>query len=144
VRALTLPFYAGHLSAAPRLLPAGPINRDDRPVIEYAAPVTHRQQRTGAAGWFTSLALIEFFADLLDAVPPESDPYLARLDEASRQWVRAGYHRHAAAVHRRIGDVGLADRHTAEFEALIPASFRLPEEEEPADRIGDWERSPYN
>jgi hypothetical protein len=32
------------LSAARHLVPDGPLNTDDRPIIEYAAPITQRQQ----------------------------------------------------------------------------------------------------
>jgi spermidine synthase len=140
VRALTVPFYAGRLSAARHVVPPGPLNVDDRPVIEYAAPITQREQRTGAADWFTSLDLIEFFRDILEASPIERDPNLALLAPAEREWVIAGYHYHAAAAYRRLGDDRAASLHAAEFAARVPERFRRPPEEEPDDRVGAWEK----
>jgi spermidine synthase len=141
MRALTLPFYAGRLSAARHLVPDGPLNTDDRPIIEYGAPITHRQQRTGAAAWFTSTELLDFFRAVLDAAPPEHDPYLARLDPAEREWVRAGFHYHAAEVHRRLGNETLAAAHRQEFAARVPAAFRMAPGDEPADRAVAGEQS---
>jgi spermidine synthase len=103
-QALTLPYYAGHLSMATGVVPDGPLNLDDWPVVEYAAPVSQRRQRAGEASWFIAEDLIAFFGQVLDAVPPESDPYLARLTDADRAWVRAGLHYHAAAVYGALGD----------------------------------------
>jgi spermidine synthase len=103
-RALTLPYYAGHLSMVTGVVPGGPLNVDDRPVIEYAAPLSQRRQRAGEISWFTAGDLIAFFGQVLDAVPPESDPYLARLTDADRSWVRSGFHHHSAAVYRALGD----------------------------------------
>jgi spermidine synthase len=96
--ALTLPFYMGNLARARHLVPDVPLNTDDRPVLEYIAPVTHRQQRIGAARWFNAFDLLAFSSDLLAAVPPEADPYLARLDSAQRDWVWTGHHRYARVV----------------------------------------------
>jgi spermidine synthase len=86
------------------VVPEGPLNLDDWPVVEYAAPVSQRRQRAGEASWFIAEDLIAFFGQVLDAVPPESDPYLARLTDADRAWVRAGLHYHAAAVYGALGD----------------------------------------
>jgi spermidine synthase len=140
VRAVTLPFYGGHLSLAPQLLEAGALNTDDRPIVEYVAPITQREQRTGGASWLVGLELIAFMRALLDAVPPERDPYLSQLDRTGREWVRAGFHYHAAAVHRRLQSDEAA-HHMREFEARIAPQFRLPQQPEPADRFAEWERT---
>jgi spermidine synthase len=140
VRALTLPFYAGTLSAARQLIQGGPLNTDDRPRIEYLAPITQRQQRMGAAHWFTSLELMDFFRSLLDAVPPADDPYLSAIDPYEREWVRAGFHYHSAAVYRALGDATRAGEHLRAFEQRVPRQFRQPHQEEPADRVEPWER----
>ena len=103
-QALTLPYYAGHLSMAAGVVPEGPLNLDDRPVIEYAAPISQRRQRAGEISWFNRTALLSFFEQVLEAVPPERDPYLSRLTDAERASVRAGLHYHAAAVYRATGD----------------------------------------
>ncbi|MGE3507976.1 MAG: hypothetical protein AB7N65_03740, partial [Vicinamibacterales bacterium] len=140
VRALTLPFYAGTLSRAPHLIAPGPLNTDDFPAVEYAAPITQRQQSAGAVKWFTSQALIQFFEALLQAVPPAQDPYLSQLVASEREWVQAGYHYHAASVYRALGRQALADSHRAAFETRVPATFRLPRQVEPSDRQDEWDR----
>ncbi len=141
-RALTLPFYAGHLSRARHLVPDGPLNTDDRPVVEYAAPVTQREQRAGTATWFHSLDLLAFFRDLQDAAPPEDDPYLSRVDVHEREWVRAGLDYHAAAIHRATGRTDLAEAAMRAFEARMPRPLRPAGGDEPADRRDDWDPRP--
>jgi spermidine synthase len=96
--AWTLPYYAGNLSHARHLVPDGPLNIDRRPVLEYAAPITHRQQRIGAARWFHAGDLLAFFEDLFAATPPDQDPYLVRLSPAERDLVWTGLRRYTAAV----------------------------------------------
>jgi len=140
VRAMVLPFYAGHLSRAPYLVPDGPLNTDDRPRIEYTAPITQRQQNVGASRWFVRVELIDFFDALRQAVPPSADPYLTRIDSHEQRWVTAGFHYHAAAVDRARGSTDTARSHVRTFEELMPVRFRQPERQEPVDRRADWEQ----
>jgi spermidine synthase len=139
VRALVLPFYAGDLSRARRVVADGPLNTDDRPIIEYAAPITQRQQRAGAARWFTSVDLLDFFRRVLEASPPGDDPLLAAIEPHERAWVEAGYHYHAAAVYRVLDRGDLARSHLREFEARVPPPFRQPSRAEPTDRVAEWD-----
>ncbi len=131
--AVTLPFYAGNLGAARRLIPPGPINTDDRPLVEYLAPITHRQQRAGAVDWFHAEELAAFYRALLDEVPPEADPYLARLGLAARGYVRAGLSYAEAAVHRHRGREAEADRLFRDFVDRIPVEFRPSTDESGVD-----------
>jgi spermidine synthase len=112
--AVTLPYYAGHLSMAASVVSDGPLNLDDRPVVEYAAPISQRRQRAGEIPWFTRADLLAFFDQVLDAVPPEKDPYLARLTDLDRAWVRAGFHYYEAAVYRALGETTRAADATRE------------------------------
>ncbi len=122
--AVTLPFYVGNLGRARRLVPEGPLNTDDRPLVEYLAPITHREQRAGHTDWFRSLELASFYRALLDEVTPEADPYLARLDDAERGYVLAGRSYGEAAVYRHLGREVEADRLLRDFVERIPVQFR--------------------
>ena len=95
--------YCGNLSAARQLVSDAPINSDDHPLIEYLAPITHRRANTRRASWLTGETLIAWLEELQAAVPPERDPYLARVPEALRGHARAGLLSHRGAMLRRAG-----------------------------------------
>ncbi len=121
--AVTLPFYVGNLSAAREVVPPGPINTDDRPIIEYDAPRTNRMQKEGAAKWFRSLQLARFYDDLWAETPPESDPYLGWLTEPEFDYVRAGLDYYKFAAYQELGDTEEAAKHLARFRSRIPVQF---------------------
>ena len=135
--AVTLPFYLGNLSAAAGLIPPGPLNTDDRPLVEYLAPVTQREERAGATGWFNSTELAEFLRRLAELAPPARDPHLARLSPAHRDFVRAGLSYYEGAVARQLGRDAEADAHFLDFARRIPIEFRPPldESDEDADVV---------
>ena len=131
--AVTLPFYAGNLSAADGLIPPGPINTDDRPLVEYLAPVTQREERVGATRWFRSTELAAFFLRLAELVPPARDPHLALLSASERDFVTAGLSYYQGAVARRLGHDAEAERHFRDFAERIPIAFRPPLDEPNAE-----------
>ena len=131
--AVTLPFYAGNLSAADRLIPTGPINTDDRPLVEYLTPVTQREARTGATEWFNSAELAAFLRRLQGLVPPARDPHLRLLTAAQRDFVVAGLRYHEGAVASRLGQDADADAHFGEFTRRIPIEFRPVIDDNDAD-----------
>ncbi|MEM9782968.1 MAG: fused MFS/spermidine synthase [Pseudomonadota bacterium] len=118
--AVTLPFYAGNLGESREIVPDGPVHTDDDPVIDYAAPISHRNARAGRASWFIGDEMIAFMDRLLAATPPDQDPYLSRLDAASRGFVRAGLSYHKGAVHYHLGQRDAAQRHMEDFVARLP------------------------
>ena len=130
--AVTLPFYAGNLSAARGLIPPGPINTDDRPLVEYQAPVTQREERAGATGWFNLAELRDFLQRLMELAPPSRDPHLTRLTPAQRDLVVAGRHYYDGVVASRLGRTAEADAHFREFARRVPIEFRPPIEEDDA------------
>ena len=130
--AVTLPFYAGNLSAADGLMPPGPINTDDRPLVEYLTPVTQREERTGATGWFNSTELADFLRRLQELVPPERDPHLRLLTAAQRDFVVAGLHYHHGTVAKELGRDADAEAHFGEFARRIPIEFRPPADDDGA------------
>lgn len=118
--AVTLPFYAGNLSASQQIVPKGPIHTDNHPVIEYQAPISHRNARAGKVDWFTGTKLIDFFDQLIAATPPGVDPYLNRLDPAARKFVLAGHSYHKGSILRQLGQRDEAQRHFRHFFELLP------------------------
>ncbi|MEM7501863.1 MAG: fused MFS/spermidine synthase [Pseudomonadota bacterium] len=123
--AVTLPFYAGNLGESREIVPSGPLHTDDNPVIEYQAPVSHRDARAGTVEWFTGLKLIEFLERLHAATPPETDPYLADLDPAARGFVAAGLAYHKGAILNQLGRVDESRRLLQEFVSLIPVEIEF-------------------
>jgi spermidine synthase len=122
--------YVGNLEAARSLVGSGPLNTDDRPLIEYLAPVTHRRVGGKTAKFLIKDQLIELCADFLRAVPPEKDPYLSRLTWAERGFPVAGYYTIESAVARRMNEPALADSADARLRNLLMDLFRQPVSEE--------------
>jgi len=118
--AVTLPFYAGNLGESREIVPEGPIHTDDDPVIDYQAPISHRNARAGHAEWFTGLELTDFLDQLVTATPPEADPYLDRLDPAMRGFVAAGHSYHTAAILHSQGRRDEAERRFRDFVDRLP------------------------
>ncbi len=131
--AVTLPFYAGNLSAAEGLIPPGPINTDDRPLVEYQAPVTQREQRAGATGWFNLAELGDFFRRLMELAPPGRDPHLTLLTSSQRELVTAGRYYYEGVVASRLGHDADAETRFREFARRVPMEFRPPGEVDDAD-----------
>ncbi len=86
---LSLRFYAGNITQS-GIFADVPLNTDDRPLIEYMAPRTHRAVITGEARFVTGEERDALYAELEDLLPPDHDPYLAALSDAQRDHVRAG------------------------------------------------------
>lgn len=119
----TLTFYAGNLGEARDLVPDGPINTDDRPLIEYLAPITHREQRAGTIDWFRSLALATFYRSLLEKITPSSDPYLVNFEAEKRDYVLAGRSYGESAVYRNLGQEVKADQLLRDSVEKLPVQF---------------------
>jgi spermidine synthase len=123
IEAVTLPFYAGNLGRSRTVLNDGPLNTDDRPVIEHGSPQTHRSARAGSDGWFVGAELAGFLDAIARQTPPESDPYLAGLNSRQIGYVEAGRLYYRATLAEKRGDAELAKRYRAETAARIPAAL---------------------
>lgn len=117
-------YYGGNLGAARELLNAYGVNTDDEPLIEYRAPVSQRQEATLSMTWFAMRPLIDFFAALLAAVPPERDSFLASTDGAQREFVRAGLDLHRIQVLEADGDHAAAERALERFSRRLLGTAR--------------------
>ena len=118
--AVSLPFYAGNLGESREIVPQGPIHSDDYPVIQYQAPISHRNARAGKANWFTGRSLVDFLDRLIVATPPKSDPYLSQLSPAAKNFVLAGHSYHKGAVLKSEGQDDLAKQYLINFFELLP------------------------
>lgn len=112
--------YAGNLGASRRLVEGKRINRDDRPVIEYLAPMTKRRVASGEAEFLTGLLLVGLFDDLFGETPPEEDPHLSRLTAGQRKYVRAGLDLYRAGALAEAGRREEASAAYRKFLEVIP------------------------
>src|SRR3989441_8934922 len=93
--------YVGDLVAAPGLVASGPLNTDDRPLIEFLAPRLTRMSAAGDKDWFTGEALAAFtdtLAERLASTPDRLLPATAAVAAARRGG--AALHRYALAARR--------------------------------------------
>ncbi len=118
--AVTMPFYAGNLGESREIVPQGPIHTDNNPVINYQAPISHRNARAGKADWFIDEQFISFLDQLLNATPPHADPYLSQLDPTVHSFVLAGLNYHKGAMLKHLGQKQDARRYLKNFIELLP------------------------
>jgi spermidine synthase len=114
-------FYAGNLRANAKMFQEYPLNSDDRPVVEYLAPITQRERRDGEGGWFTSLRLAEWYEELFRGMPPERDPLLGQLSEEEVRFVRAGLSLFKSRAYRSLGRTEEARAEAESFIEHVPA-----------------------
>ena len=111
--------YVADLSAGPDVIGPAPLNRDDRPVIEFLAP---RLTRMGAAGdkdWLTGEALADYTERLATRVGGRAEPALpATPDVAQARRAGAALFRYAIAA--TGGDAARAEALMREVSALVP------------------------
>lgn len=120
IEAMLLRLYAGNLSES-GLYDARPLNSDDRPRLEYQAPRTQRAVRGGQARWLVGPSRQALYEGLAAAVPPEADPYLARLDARALDYVRSGLDYSTYVFERGRGNREAAAAALAAFRARWPA-----------------------
>lgn len=116
---IPLAAYAGNLGQVRDAFASYPLATDDRPLIEYLSPLTHRESR-GPRGSsvlvFNELA--EFCARLLGLQPLRNDPFLAGLSGAELDQVPAGLAFYKHEVYRRLGRERESQRALAEYVQL--------------------------
>jgi spermidine synthase len=130
---IALRMYAGNLTSSGIYATCG-LNTDTLPRIEYEAPRTQRAVRAGASEFLVGDAREQLYDDLQEAVPPEHDPYLARLNDRQLGYVHAGRSYSAYRL------ANARDRDTApalldDFLERSPAEARGPKDVSPAGRL---------
>ncbi|MCY4263583.1 MAG: fused MFS/spermidine synthase [Gammaproteobacteria bacterium] len=93
-----LSHYLGTLTRDHEWVQDAQVNTDNKPVIEYLAPESHRAERAGVIEWFTGEQMISFMQLLQQFNEPATDPYLDELENDLRQAAYAGLFFHLAAV----------------------------------------------
>jgi spermidine synthase len=91
-------YYCGNVTASKKIFDAYPVNRDDKPVIEYMAPRHYRDKGQDQTPWFVGPYILKFIKDLQAACPPDRDPLLAKRLPANRRLPLAGSAFHEARL----------------------------------------------
>jgi spermidine synthase len=121
-----LSLYAGDLASVEALLSLYPVNSDDRPVVEYLAPIVNREAEPRESGP-TKFDLVTFYETLLRALPPAEDPYLAQLEANEINQVYAGFELFSSLVAEQTGRGREARDHLQKFRQLTGISLLRPD-----------------
>ena len=89
--------YCGNLTQARSLFDDDALEIDDRPIIEYSAPIAHREERAQRRSWLVGDELIGLFEDVVRVAFLGKDPYLEGLPIEIRRNALIGL-----ALHKRL------------------------------------------
>jgi spermidine synthase len=132
--------YVGELSAAPDLFDRAPLNRDDRPVIEFMAPRLTRMSAQGDKDWLRGAALADYTEALAARMVGRPEAALPATEEMT-QARRAGAALFRYAVAATAGDAAQAERLMREVSRLVPDVIASVEREAPAAELADVRRN---
>jgi len=124
--------YLGNRSALAGLLSRGPVNTDDRPVIEFFAPRLTRMNAHGDKDWFTREAFAEFADELSERVSSAPDLLLPST-EAVMEARRGGSALFRYALAAQSGNQASADHFESEVRRLVPEVVAAGEQEAPVE-----------
>jgi spermidine synthase len=130
--------YLGDLAATARLFPSGPVNTDDRPVIEFLAPRLTRMNARGDKDWFTAEAFAAFADTLSERLSAVSDPLVSSSIADAR---RAGSALFRYALAARRGDQAGAQHFESEVRRLVPEVVAAGEQEASVAALADARRT---
>ncbi len=94
-------FYTGNLTAAKELFADAPINRDDRPVLQYSVPSVPYESQTKeqyGQGWLIGRSLLELFEEIRTVSPFSVDPFLSPAGTESVEYALTGFRLYRNAV----------------------------------------------
>lgn len=112
-------FYVGNLENIEDRLMRYPINSDDKPVIEYRAPISHRQQSIAAVKWLTSDSLLKYMERITEAQSIDNDPYLQNMPVGANRFPEAGMDLFRGQVLRESGMLSAAKKAYAQFKNTL-------------------------
>jgi spermidine synthase len=115
--------YAGNLTAQSDLFRAYPVNTDNRPFIEFLAPVSQREFLARRTPRLVGQELDKLYERLLREVPPDADPYLAGLRAEERGAVGAGLALYRYRMEKEAGNQSSAARYLDEVYRAVPPAL---------------------
>jgi spermidine synthase len=120
---IPLAAYMGNLSEMADKLSGFQVSTDDRIPLEYLAPRVERNRRGSkvlpSLAW---LQLVDFSEDLLRRVPPESDPFLALIEQHDLKQVPAGLEYQRYLILNRLEQREQAEAALKGYQSLIAES----------------------
>ena len=132
--------YVADLSSRPDAIPAGPVTRDDRPVLEFLAPRLTRTSADGDKDWLRGAALADYTEALAARLAGADEPVLPPTGEMAEAR-RAGAALFRYAIAATSGDAARADALMREVGRLVPDVIASAEREAPAAELADVRRS---
>ncbi len=95
---LPLLYYCGNLSDGRSLFDNFPVNTDDRPLVEYYAPLRNWKQVGKESPFFVRFELFNFLDQLLHAAPLREDRYMEKFTDRTHSLVHTGLRLHRARI----------------------------------------------
>ena len=132
--------YVADLSSRPDAIPAGPVTRDDRPVLEFLAPRLTRTSADGDKDWLRGAALADYTEALATRLAGADEPALPpTVGMAEARRAGAALFRYAIAA--TSGDAARADALMREVGRLVPDVIASAEREAPSAELADVRRN---
>ncbi len=113
-------FYAGNIAVNRSVLDPYPINTDDRPILEYLAPITQRAHAARGDRRLIGSALVQFFEELLRSTPAETDPFLSGFPPREVAYVEAGLKFFRYHVYVETGQMSRAGVLADQLRSVLP------------------------
>ncbi len=107
-----LSYFVGDLDSLRSTLRQYPVNTDDKPYIEFSAPISQRQVKESQNQWLTGEKLLKY----LGRIATQKNHFLGKLDLPKKQIPEAGLHLHAAQIFRYQGKLKLWKQEMALYE----------------------------
>jgi spermidine synthase len=95
-----------------------PVNHEDKPVIEYQAPVTQLRQQGGEVSWMVGRNLLDFMERIRDRQPSGIDSYLVDVPARHNQLPEAGMELYRSQVLNSEGYRSAAKEAYARYLAM--------------------------
>lgn len=120
-----LSHYVGNMGMLSDAFEGFPLNHDDKPVIEYQAPVTQLRQQSGEVAWMVGRNLLDFMERIRDRQSSGTDPYLVDVPVRHKQLPLAGMELYRSQVLNSEGYGSAAREAYARYLTMAkPGSFR--------------------
>jgi spermidine synthase len=110
-----LAHYVGNLQPIRDIFSDAMINTDDLPIIEFMAPITQRQIKSGKRNWMAGDELIAFMRQLQEQ---DNSFYLSEIDTNQLALPEAGLHIHYAQLLKQQGKLTKAQQEMEIFKQL--------------------------